>query len=300
MNLQGELRVSLTVIISFFLHLVLMLSLFFPALNEDWGTRKMIADSLREPGITRDIIVNINQDERRVVTPKTLLSDKDSEAKGFITRAPGDRWLNNSLDFQLLKGRRGEGSGERKVAVKSGKETILLTDESEVVAFIERKDLASEEAGGGGVLDEVLIPDKNDVSRENAIFYSNDGRFSFNTVKFKDFKYFRDMKDRIAAHWFPPLMANAVIHGYNPLTGSYTPGSTRIMAIPSQEVKMVFVLDREGEVKHVEILDSLGNRPLNESCYDAIRLAKNFGPVPPDLVKGDVLVIPFIFGYYVQ
>ncbi len=300
MNLQGELRISLAFIISFFLHMVLFLSLMFPAIHDAWGTRKLIADSLREGGIARDIIVNINQDDRRVVTDRTLLSDRDAAAKGFLTRTPGDRWLNNSLDFQALKGSRGEGSGERKATVKSGKETILLTDESEVVAFLERKDLQSQSAGGSGLAEKILIPDKNDVTRQNAIFYSNDGRFSFNTVKFKDFKYFRDMKDRIAAHWYPPLMATAIIHGYNPLTGSYTPGSTRIMAIPSQEVKLVFVLDRKGEVRHIEILDSLGNRSLNESCYDAIRLAKNFGPVPPDLLKGDVLVIPFIFGYYVQ
>jgi len=71
------------------------------------------------------------------------------------------------------------------------------------------------------------------------------------------------------------------------------------MAIPSQEVKIVFVLNKGGDIIHIEILDSLGNKPLNESCYDAIRLSKGFGPVPKDLLKGDLLVIPFIFGYYV-
>ena len=137
------------------------------------------------------------------------------------------------------------------------------------------------------------------MSRENALFYSSDGRFSFNTVKFKDFKYFKNMKDKIASNWYPPLMANSIVQGYNPLSGEYAPGYTRIMAIPSQEVKMVFVLNKKGDIIHIQILDSLGNKPLNASCYDAIRLSKSFGPVPKDLFKGEVLVIPFIFGYYV-
>ena len=59
----------------------------------------------------RDIIVNINQDDRQVVTPETLLSDRDSSAKGYVTKKAGSRWLNNSLDFRALKGEHGQGQG---------------------------------------------------------------------------------------------------------------------------------------------------------------------------------------------
>jgi hypothetical protein len=300
MNRQGDLQISLTLIISFFFHMILMVSFMLPRVHDIWSAGSMLKEAFGRDDARRDIIVNINQDNRRVVTPETLLSDKDSSAKGFITRKAGNRWLNNSLDFQVLKGSRGKGKGEeRSVTIRESREKILLSDSSEVVAIIDRSNSTGAEAGNHGLFDEVLIPDKNDVTRENAIFYTNDGRFSFNTVKFKNFKYFKNMKDRIASNWFPPLMANAIIHGYNPLTGGYTPGVTRIMAIPSQEVKTVFVLNKEGDIIHIQILDSLGNKPLNESCYDAIRLSKSFGPVPKDLLKGDVLVIPFIFGYYV-
>jgi hypothetical protein len=299
MSRQGELQIALTVIISFFIHMILMVSFIVPQINDMWGSHKVLKDIFGDEGIGRDIIVNINQDDRRVVTPETLLSDRDSSAKGYITRKTGNRWLNNSLDFKVLKGSQGKEKGEKSAVARNAKEKFLVSDDSELVAVIERNDSAGSEAGNYGIFDQTLIPDKNDVSRENAIFYSSDGRFSFNTVKFKDFKYFKDMKDKIASNWYPPLMANAIINGYNPLTGSYTPGITRIMAIPSQEVKIVFVLSRKGDIIHIEILDSLGNKPLNESCYDAIRLSKSFGPVPKDQLKGDVLVIPFIFGYYV-
>jgi hypothetical protein len=299
MNRQFDIQISLTILISFFIHLVVMAGLIAPHLDDMWGTAKMVKEIFGDNEAGRDIIVNINQDDRRVVTPETLLSDRDSSAKGYVTRKTGNRWLNNSLDFRVLKGSRAGGKGEKSSASESGRDRIMVSDDSEMTAVIERNDAAGSQAGNHGIFDEVLIPDKNDVSRENAIFYSSDGRFSFNTVKFKDFKYFNDMKNRIASNWYPPLMANAIIQGYDPISGTYTPGSTRIMAIPSQEVKMVFVLNKEGEVIRIQILDSLGQKPLNASCYDAIRLSKNFGPVPKNLMKGDVLVIPFIFGYYV-
>jgi hypothetical protein len=299
MSRQGELQITLTVVISFFIHMIFMVSVIVPQIHDLWGSQKALNDIFGDEGTGRDIIVNINQDDRSVVTPETLLSDRDSSAKGHITHKTGNRWLNNSLDFKVLKGSQGREKGGRASMSRSDREKILLADDSEMVMVIERNEAAGGEAGNYGIFDETLIPDKNDVTRENAIFYSSDGRFSFNTVKFKNFKYFKDMKDRIASNWYPPLMANAIINGYNPLTGSYTPGSTRIMAIPSQEVKIVFVLNKGGDIIHIEILDSLGNKPLNESCYDAVRLSKGFGPVPKDLLKGELLVIPFIFGYYV-
>ena len=299
MNRRVELSIILAVLISFFLHLVLLVSSIVPQVGNMLGAASLAHDALSQAGMGRDIIVNINEDNRRVETPETLLSDRDSSAKGYITKKAGNRFLNNSLDFRALKGSRSRGKGQRANASSSGRERIHLADDSEIVVTINRNASIGGEPGDNGIFDEIQIPDKNDVTRENAIFYTNDGRFSFNTVKFKDFKFFKNMKDRIASNWFPPLMANSIVQGYNPLSGEYAPGFTRIMAIPSQEVKMVFVLNRNGDIIHIQILDSLGNKPLNESCYDAIRLSKSFGPVPKDLLKEGLLVVPFIFGYYV-
>ena len=294
---QADLEVFLTVIISFFIHLVVLVMFLSPQVYSYASSRRLFDRS--SSGISRDIIVNINQDDKRVVTSQTLLSDRDSSAKGFITKKTGDRWLNNSLDFQVVRGNPGRASG-RDAAAQGNKTKVLLSDESELTVSIEKSAGRSGEAGNNGIFEKIVIPDRNNVTRENAIFYSNDGRFSFNTVKYKHFEYFKKLKDKIASNWYPPLMANSIINGYNPLSGTYTPGNTRIMVIPSQEVKIVFVLDRDGEVKKLQLLDSMGVKPLDRSCVDAIQLSKNFGPVPKDLLEdGKVLVIPFIFGYYV-
>lgn len=287
-------RIDLTllVIISFFLHIILLIALVMPdysgLVSYSSGSKS------RSSAAGRDIIVNINQDDRRVVDRRTLLSDRDSSAKGYITREKGDRWLNNSLEFRVKKGSSGEDGSKR--IVKEGKEKFILNDDSEIVVSL-NKPWIKPQAGSGGTSYEVAIPDKNNVTRQNAIYYSNDGMFSFNTAKFKNFEYFRRMKDKIASNWYPPAMANAVIRGYNPVTGTYAPGSMRIMAIQSQQVKLYFIMNRQGDVVEVKILDSMGNKSLDGSCLDAIRYSKNFGPVP-DNIKGDHVLIPFIFGYY--
>ncbi len=298
---RAEFRFSLAVLISFFLHIVLFVALVSPRM----GSLLSAGDSLKKNMFRgRDVIVNINPDDRKVETSKTLLSDKDSSAKGFITKEKGDQWLNNSRDFVMKRGGKSRGEAEsRKVTVKEAKKTIILADESEVVVLLE-KDIKKNEKETGdrigdmGMAEQVLIPDKKNVTRRNAIFYSNTGAFSFNTAKYKNFHYFKAMKDKIARNWYPPIMANAVYGGYDPITGGYAPGRTRIMAIPSQEVKIVFTMNRDGTVTGVYLLDSYGNRSLDESCMDAIRKSENFGKVPED-ISGEEVAIPFIFGYYV-
>ncbi len=287
-------QTSLTIVMSLFLHMVVLTAMLLPDLK---GLLNMDEFLRRDDSIGRDIIVNINQDDRRRITRKTLLSDRDSSAQGYLTAKKGDRWLNNSLDFRIIQS---QGSASktrtRPGAITRDGKTLLVGEESDMTVR-ERVRSNPEKAAASGNDAMIKIPDKNDVTMENAVFYSNKGLFSFNTAKFKNFQYFKDMKDKIAGNWYPPLMANAVMGGSNPITGTYAPGRTRIMAIPSQEVKIAFTLNRDGNILDVIVLDSYGNKSLDGSCVDAIRMSKTFGRVPDD-IKGDVVVIPFIFGYY--
>lgn len=293
MERTDEIALPLVVLVSLFMHLTLLLGLMMPdyrALVE----RKKTAGRLFGG---RDIIVNVNEDGRKDYRKETLLSEKDSSARGFITRERGDHWLNNSLEFKVKRGK--ARLGRQSSASSSSREpsALLISENTELIISLMKIDeggLLGEEGGE----DFTTIPDRNSFTRRNAIFYSNDGRFSFNTAKFKNFRYFKAMKERIASHWFPPLMANAIIGGYNPMTSAYTPGRLRIMAIPSQEVRLYFTMNRRGEVLEVVIVDSLGNVSLDSSCVDAIRHSREFGAVPED-ITGKVIIIPFVFGYYV-
>ncbi|MCU0844872.1 MAG: energy transducer TonB [Spirochaetes bacterium] len=293
METRAEIRFSLVLLISFFLHVVAMTALMLPDFA-GIASRKSVERRLFGG---RDVIVNINEDERKVTDRSTLLSEKDSAAKGHLSREKGDHWLNNSLDFRLRQGKARLGRTASRSADIRSESALLLAENTEVVISLLKQDFGSV-LGEEGDREFTTIPDKNSFSRKNAIFYSSDGRFSFNTMKFKNFRYFREMKDKIASHWFPPLLANSVIRGYDPVTSAYTPGRLRIMAIPNQEVKLYFTMDRAGTVLDIVIVDSMGNRPLDSSCTEAVRLSKNFGKVPDD-IQGKVIVIPFVFGYYI-
>ena len=292
MDKPFEIKLSLVIIISLFLHSILGVSVLLYSLPEFSDIFNLTKKFNKSVVGGRDIIVNVNQDEKRVITKHTLLSDKDSSAKGYITTEKGNRFLNNSLNFKLIKGVRSPRTKKTTRKMLKKDEKFLLGD-SEVAVMLEKElpKKIQNDSGKSGIADKVLIPDKNDVTKNNAIFYSSSGTFSFNTAKFKNFHYFKAMKDKIGSNWYPPLLANVNI-------GGYAPGVIRLRAIPSQEVKIYFSLNRDGEVIDVKVLDSFRNKQLDDSCLDAIKLSKNFGKVPDD-IEGRVVVIPFIFGYYI-
>ena len=76
--------------------------------------------------------------------------------------------------------------------------------------------------------------------------------------------------------------------------GMHTPGYTAFRMIGSQDVKLYFTMDRDGNVVDVVILDSEGNDAIDASCVSAIRSSHSFGKVPESM-KGSMIVIPFIF-----
>jgi len=282
-----SINLSLFVLISFFLHAVLITAFILP---DSYGIFRIFNNPSKNKKTIggRDIIVNINQDDIRDIKNSTLLSDRDSSAKGYITKEQGDRWLNNSLEFKMKSG---AGGGDGRVATSGSGEKIKSSENGDVtVKYGTTGTGSSGGSGNNGNAANMAIPDKNSITMKNAIFYSNSGMFSFNTAKFKNFTYFKSMKDRIASNWYPPLLANAAL-------GGFAPGSMRIMAIPNQKVKICFIMNREGDIVRVELVDSMGNQPLDDSCMDAIRMSRSFGKVPDD-IKGEFIMIPFIFGYY--
>jgi TonB family protein len=299
MERKVEITFPLVILISIFIHAFILITITIPRYSEN-VQKKYLYKSF-EKSSSRNIIVNINQDNISDVNKYTLLSDKDSRAKGYLTKQKGDNWLNNSLKFSIKKGGLLAGKTSTVSSNKGSKEKLLLSKNDELsITLLPEDKFYSSTKGHSGETEWTRIPDKKGVNLKNAIFYSISGNFSFNTKKFKNFKYFHNMKNKISKHWYPPVNANTILpQGGSRLSGDYTPGYTRVMVIPSQLVKMYFVLDRKGIVKKTVIVESMGNKSLDDSCLEAIQNSKNFGPVPEDL-KGENIVIPFIFGYIIR
>ena len=297
MNRTFSINLSLLLLVSFFIHMIVVAGILMP----DISGRKLIdeiASAMQQKKKGREVRVkvaeNVNQNLKRKDSPQTFISDKDSAQQGYLTKSKDAKWYSETTDLRVMKkGNRKSQSGTEKRTVQVGREKVLLNDNSEMVMLLDKSGKKSSSGMNEGIFDEIKIPQPNEMSRKNTLFFSNSGLFSLNTVKFKHYHFAKRVVDRIASNWYPPVMANAYL-------GGYAPGSTRIMAIPPQEVKAYFVIDRKGNVIKSDILDSYGNKSLDDSCLDAIRLAKNFGPVPDDLkkrMKNGALVIPFIFGY---
>jgi hypothetical protein len=310
MERRSEINLSLVVCISICLHLLFVWVVVLPSME---GLR--FKDPFSETGASgiggRDIVVNINEDDKLIETADMLLSEKTSSARGHLTEKRGDTFLNNSLDFRLPR-QAVKGSGTTGAANSSGKSSLPVMNNS-IAQNSSAQDTDDPDAitimplnrsiyGGGSEAVEsewMKIPDKMGINRNNALYLSNDGVFSYNTKKFADFKYFRDMKNKISSNWFPPPMANNYLQEGANKYGYYTPGYTRTHLIPSQEVRLYFRMNRSGDIIDVVLMENNGSAVLIDSCMDAIRNSKSFGPVPDD-IKGSYVTIPFIFAFIVM
>ncbi len=318
MEQKRDIKFHFFIIVALVVHIYIasfiIMPYYFASYTNSSYVEQLFKDIISNSTELRDVVVNINPDDQEVMTNETLLSDVTSSAKGKITDRRGDTWLNNSLQFQQMRmqaAKLSDGSSS-KIAplIKSNRRSDFIISFYDEPKFIEKpvdktekdknadadeksdKTDAGEKSLSRDGIDWSAIPDKKGINLDNAIYYSNSDYFSFNTKKFSNFEYFRRMKQKIAGNWYPPMMANS-------LTTGYTPGHVRVKIMASEEVVTYFILNRNGDVQKVVLLESKGNKSLHDSCVDAIKHSKSFGPVPED-IKGDKIVIPFIFGYYVR
>jgi len=297
MEQHYKINTSILLIVSAFIHLSIIFVLSLPDLNGFSNLTKSKTDKLflKDDAITgrpRFIAANINQDDIRRINERTLLSDRDSQERGHITQTRGTTWYSGSTDISLSNDGF-EQSDDSDVGTRSSITNLLVWDESPIVMrFVELRERRADNTGNvrrRNAGPTIRIPDTSEISRQNSLFYSNSGQFSLNTVKFQHYEFAKRIVDRIRANWFPPIMANVSIGGYGG-------GAIRVMAIPPQDVKTYFIINRQGDILDFGIIESRGNRSLNDSCLDSIRLSRNFGPVPDD-IKGNEILIPFIFIY---
>lgn len=262
----------------------------------------------------RDIVVNINEDNIAKRTVATYLSDKDSSGRGYITKEKGDTYIDNANDFKYGKaGRIGSsGRGTRTSSSSSRIDTSRIpgmsklttapdTEEYPISIELIHDNPFSAPSGGYAVVESewTRIPSVRGMNPQNSLFISNSGTFSFNTAKFKNFEYFKRMKNKIADNWATPDLGRAILPRAVDSRGYTAPGYTRTSLIPSQEVYLYFTMNRSGEVLDVTVLSGNRNSALVQTCVEAVRNSKNFGNVPADM-KGPLINIPFVFGYYVE
>jgi protein TonB len=106
-----------------------------------------------------------------------------------------------------------------------------------------------------------------------------DTAISLNTTDVKYLAYFAHLKQKIERQWSYP--AEAVAHG---LQG---------------QLVLLFVLQRSGQVRRVELLRSAGAKVLDQTAWEAVLNASPFDPVPPQ-IPGEELRIHARFTYLLE
>jgi hypothetical protein len=310
-----EINLSLAICLSLALHAFLFVAWIVPASQGlSFFAPSATGSETKRSTPGRDIVVNINEDDIATKTVTTLLSERDSSGRGYITKEKGDTFIDNTNEFASGKagrsGQNGRGitqaqqSSAMTASTLPGMKTPAADSKAEdypiSIELIHDNPLLTAAGGSAAVESEwTKIPSVKGMNQKNAIFLTNNGEFSFNTQKFKNFEYFKRMKSKIGRNWYPPDYGRAYLPRTMDRNGGYAPGFTRTSLISSQEVYIYFTMDRSGEVVNIQLLSSGNNPHLVKTCRDEIQNSKNFGTVPDDM-KGTLINIPFVFGYYVD
>lgn len=139
------------------------------------------------------------------------------------------------------------------------------------------------------------IPAHYRFRREFALSWDRKGFPQIPTVYWKHYEYFKKMLRKIQDNWAPPGGRPYPTYADAYKSLGYVPGYFQVKPFPSQDVYVVFSLDKEGNVGDVKVVKSLGYKMLDEACKDAIIRSKNFSPPPKELLQNGVLYVPIIF-----
>lgn len=220
---------------------------------------------------------------------KVFLSNRDAMARGSLTREKGFEAI--SQDYKLSLGKRGLSKGGKSSEAKD-----LITASQAEKLILEKK--GSEKSTA--TQEEMRIPVYYQFRDRFALSWDARGNPQIPTKNFEHYKYFRRMLDKIQQHWAPPGGIPYPTYGDEYHRMSYTPGYVRYTSFPSQDIKVVFMLNQEGDVVDVKLWESLGYTSLDHSCTEAIIRARNFGPPPEELLENNALIVPIIFRIIVR
>lgn len=244
------------------------------------------------------LLENEKSDRKKEKENVVFLSDKNTTASGDLTRRRGFEALSH--DHRLSFSKRGSRSEETTPEKKQKKKVEFTAREADfyVQLFEETRRQVVGLAGKNrtGSSERTRIPSNYRFRNEFALSWDRNGNPRIPTKRYEHYTYFRNMLDKIQAHWAPPGGQPYPVFGdsYHSMSG-YAPGRTSFQSFPSQDVKLVFMLNEAGDVIDARIHSSLGYSSLDASCIAAIERSRNFGPPPSELIEKGTLIIPMVF-----
>lgn len=224
-------------------------------------------------------------------------SDVTSGGRGGITAESGFHTMSSDDTlFVSLSGGGGEGGSSSPAGEDSSGSSQFSDPDAPGQTGLERRS-ANGQGGeeqsralpgnpGNGENLPMRIPMNYRFRDDFALRWDSSPAFSIATQELAGYKYFRDMMRQIRENFAPP--------GLN-LAWRDQAGTVVSQPIKPQIVKVLFLLDREGNVRDVRIVSSMGQVPVDEACYRVLH-NQNFGPPPPEVFQhGNIFGINFLF-----
>ncbi|HRP69531.1 MAG TPA: energy transducer TonB, partial [Turneriella sp.] len=273
---------SLVILASLFLKLDLRALLF--------AEHKILTD--KDETIIHALLENTHIEKtKKKKTPK-FLSDKDSEARGDLTKEKGFESISN--DYVLSPGTR-ETLKSRIISAKEYTR-IITAKESRVHIALPRE--KKEETTPS--TEKLRIPAYYRWRNDFALSWDYAGRPAIPTARYAHYSYFRSMINKIQSVWAPPGGDPYPTFGDSYHRMGPTSGYMRFSTYPSQDIYIQFLLDENGVVRDAKLVSSLGFESLDRSCIEALFAAHDFGPPPAELMEDGTLIVPFIFRIIVR
>lgn len=297
-----KIKFSLLFLLSIFFHIFLfnISFLYYTNSQKNYAIFSKLFKNDKNTDMYYDLAVNINQNDKKDYKDRTILSDRDSKGTGKLTKEKGQNWLSDSTTFEKKGVKDSNLSNNKSESGTKDKTTNILISKNYILYKIRiTKDFLKSRINEKvndirGNSYRNRVPDIGDFTKANSIFYSNNDHFSLNTKKYKNFEYFNHMKNKIRSNWNFPIMANSTLPKLT------APGRTKVSMITRvQIVYTYFVLNRNGDVIKIKKVGSNANEIIDDSCIDAIKNSKTFGPVPSDVIgDDDYFEIFWTFGVY--
>lgn len=200
------------------------------------------------------------------------LSDVTAQGKGALTLNPGFHTLTpfDRLDLgaQGNSGRQTAAGGDQKPGEGP------------------QRTPGSQSTGNMSNDAAFRIPMNYRFQTDFALRYDGDSSLSIARQELAGFQYFKRMLRQIEETFAPPGR-NFIYHD---IAGTVVHESIRPGVVQVQ-----FLLDREGNVRDVKKISSMGQTPVDEACMNALR-GQNFGVPPPEIfAQGNIFGINFVF-----
>lgn len=204
----------------------------------------------------------------------SALSDVDAAGQGALTKQRGFNTVSPDDELELKRSARG-GGGSRNESREYAGQGLRP----------ERRGGDSDGTGGQST-GRFRIPANYRFQEELRLNFQGAGEVSLPRKRFPEFSYFQAMIRSIRSNWAPPG-ANVIYQD------AY--GYTVQQSIKPQMVRVLFLLDAEGNVRDVRVVGTVMQQTVAQSCVMALE-GRNFGPPPKAVLdQGGIIGINFVF-----